>query len=243
MGDDFCPDGTPGVTKLYSLTTHTWKEVSWESKELRVCGQPSDTNYCDFAPTALGKQWIEFSLSYTGTGCGCIQAEYFENIYSGQWRKTATTFSQTHASLRGINAHTMLDLDSPSLVRAVCRPITLPHNGQLLIRPPQLAVSPVVFYGPFAFVGRVAYPFHFYLQRCGSHQRLKIAEPGSANSKIILTGPSQGTVMASRRRFTFQLPAQLHGTSTEVSGAHIFASDNLNQVLWAAELPRAMQGR
>jgi hypothetical protein len=139
----------------------------------------------------------------------------------------------------------MLDLGSPTLVRSVCRPISLPHNGSLfLTADPTTAISPVSFYGSFALIGNPYSLGPFYVQRCGSRKQLKITASYNGNSKIIIFSQSRGLELADGRTITFRLPTHLPQADRPfapiVVGTHMFLA-GLGDV-WEAALPPTLRG-
>jgi hypothetical protein len=236
---------------LRSLIGNAEKDVSYASEATQVCGAPG-LDLCNFGLAAVGADWLEYSVSL-GTPGGGQEAEYFQNIDTGAWRRTLPRGHQTRSNpprLQGLSARTMLDLDSPSLVRSVCPPISLPDNGSLILSPLSLptAISPVSFYGSFALTGDPYSSGPFYLQRCGSRKRLKITEPGTGNSKIILSGTQNRAIeMTNGRTITFRLPPHLPPPLLGpyyvpiVGDTHMFVVGNYDEV-WEAALPPTMRG-
>lgn len=247
------------TVELYSLTNHSTQTIDFEARSGQVCG--TDDPFCNFGPTAVGADWLEYAVSSSAPMCGgCVQAEEFQNIDTGAWRSTlprGTQSARNPPRLAGINARTMVNLDSPSLVTPVCSPLRLPNNGELLLDafPTELsftASSPVAFFGRYAVLGNPRSAGPFYLERCGSERKLKIADPGSGNSKLILFGGgNRGLELASNRRFMFHPPpgiSALGGLNEALVGdSHIFVSAGPHRFgqgieVWEAKLPKALQG-
>jgi hypothetical protein len=168
-----------GGFELYNLYTGEWRAVVPDPRITSFdCGMPE---YCGVGVAGFGAHWIEWQT----VPCRYCRATYlFQNIDSGQVR-----------SLPGWRSGGRIipDLDSQSLARTLCPPLTAP--------PPGGALS---FYGSFAIVGDV-------LERCGSRLKLAIGNhnyPGvEANSRAVVWGPGpnsrrlDGLFLPSLRRF------------------------------------------
>jgi hypothetical protein len=168
-----------GGFELYNLYTGEWRAVVPDPTITSFdCGMPS---YCGVTVAGFGADWIEWQT----VPCRYCTATYqFQNIDTGQVQ-----------SLPGWRSGGRIipDLDSQSLARTLCPPLTAP--------PPGVALS---FYGSFAIVGDV-------LERCGSRLKLAVGNrnyPGvSANSRAVVwsQGPNSrrldGLFLPSLRRF------------------------------------------
>lgn len=168
-----------GGFELYNLYTGEWRAVVPDPNITSFdCGMPP---YCGVTVAGFGAHWIEWQT----VPCRYCTATYqFQNIDTGQVQ-----------SLPGWRSGGRIvpDLDSQSLARTLCPPLTAP--------PPGGALS---FYGSFAIVGDV-------LERCGSRRKLAVGNhnyPGvSANSRAVVwsQGPNSrgldGLFLPSLRRF------------------------------------------
>lgn len=175
--------GGPDV-ELYSLTKRTWTVLDWSNVEKRFC--QSNGGECMVEPVGVGTRWIEFALTFTGPESSTTWG--FENLRTKAWRHTSAWVDRGDgpgATMPGLNARTMVDLNSPSLLVPVCSPIRLPHNGDVRGR------SPILIYGHFALLG---FPFSAerfnYLERCGEQQRRPLssadAAGASGNARVLM---------------------------------------------------------
>jgi hypothetical protein len=146
--------GTPWVMffcgnddELYNVVTRTWRPLGY-------CAGCAG----DVVREALGARWLEIDLQLPGScgdghfSCGPVRPIFF-NLQTRKlrhsWQKSRTT---------------VLDLDSPTLVRHLCTPLRTPANGSLTMD------------GQFAVVTAGS---GSYLQRCGSHRQTPLL-PGAA---------------------------------------------------------------
>jgi hypothetical protein len=146
--------------------------------------------YCGVTISGFGAHWIEWQT----VPCRyCTPTYQFQNIDTGR--------VQTLPAWRP-GGRTIPDLDSRSLARPLCPPLTVPRGvAQPFGRPPPGALA---FYGSFAVAGNV-------LERCGSRLKLSIGKhnyPGiRANARAVVWAQSpnshglSGLFLPSLRRF------------------------------------------
>jgi hypothetical protein len=164
-----------GGFELYNLYTGEWRAVVPDPTISSFdCGMPP---YCGVTIAGFGAHWIEWQT----IPCRyCTPTYQFQNIDTGQvqslpdWRP---------------GGRTIPDLDSPSLARPLCPPLTVPAGVAPLSGGPPPGV--LTFYGSFAIVGNV-------LERCGSRLKLAIGNHNypavHANSRAVVwaQGPKSG---------------------------------------------------
>jgi hypothetical protein len=218
---------------LYSLALGRWQVLGYS--QAQFCG---DDPECAVVPGDRGTDWQEYSL-YGGRP-GQYGGEGFQNLSTGAWKVT-DPFAET---MPGINATTMIDLDSPTLVVSVCTPIRLPNNGELFNG-----------HSPIHMLGRYALVFHQnvhaprpYVQRCGDSHKRWLA-PGmtaglAASSRLLVWAASRrrigGMFLRSERTFTARFPLSLDAVDRavlEVTPQAVFMQRESGRPIWEAALP------
>lgn len=217
-----CVQGNP--FRLYNVASHRWRALD--------CGVACE-NIGLAAPEAFGRDWMEVNeeayCDPRATPCPSTTA--FVSLPDGH----VGTF---HPAARHI-----LDLNSPTLSRKVCAPLSMPPSG-----------------GSLEFIGRFAVETtakgDMYLEKCGSHlhRLLNAALPNSgnfvtANSHAVVTcsapgygsrnPPSKysGVFLPSLKRFAFDLPAGLRACGATVDNNALYVGDSSETYVWAAPLP------
>jgi hypothetical protein len=179
----------------------------------------------------IGKDW----LWTDGLPCNPVCHPQFQNLSTGELR----TWSPSATDLP--------DLNSPSLVRAVCAPLTVPPSwdGE--------APPPLTFYGPFAYV---EYGGGAFVQRCGSHIRHPPPPPLGfviANRSMVLDyaleSPAgsrfKGFLLPTFRRVSFTLPARSgfqELIDARLSSGRLYVQ-TLSHDVYAATLPTSWPHR
>jgi hypothetical protein len=179
-----------GGFELYNLYTGEWRAVVPDPPQ-DVCDQP---DYCGVTVARFGAHWIEWQQ----VPCRYCSATYlFQNIDTGQVRR-----------LPGWRpgGRVIPDLDSRSLARKLCPPLTVPAGV-----PPPLGGPPpgaLSLYGSFAIASPGA--GGDVLERCGSRLKLAVGRhdrPLGASSHAIVWANSptsrrlHGLFLPSLRRF------------------------------------------
>ncbi len=209
--------------KVYNVVTHVWKRVGCLESP---CAGPTGTV---LQRESIGARWLERDEQWPGpcgsdyhTTCGPI-VPVFVNLRTGTVRHGSPPQSST----------TILDLSSPTLVRHLCAPLSVPAQTQV------------------AMHGRVAIfsgPTGTYVQSCGSLKRARIpAFYSIANQHALVwavpeliqkwRGRIGGLLLPSLRPFTSKIP------STVISGAYwILGSKDMYTLdprgtFWAAPFP------
>ena len=212
------------------------------------CGGPNDDllydlrngGYVPIAPCAcgfsgdgaflIGKDWLWTDVS----PCTPVCSPQFQNLITGEVR----TWSPSATELP--------DLNSPSLARAVCPPLTFPPSwdGQLF--------PPLTFYGPFALGVDGGGAF---VQRCGSHiqHRVPPGFPVIASRSMVLTytlPPAArplftGFLLPTFRPVSFTLPARSgfqELSDAKLSSGRLYVR-TLGRDVYAATLPTSWPPR
>jgi hypothetical protein len=165
-----CSTG-PTAFALYNVVNRRWR---------RITGGSDSSAFEDAAAFEIGAAWIK--LTYAGgQDCGddihfgCGESYRFYNIRSRRLRSSPPMTSST-----------VFDLDSPRLVRHLCKPVQAPATDQF-----DQPMGALALYGQFAiefapfdvgFLNNTAPEFmaplgrrgEWTLQRCGSSLRLSI---------------------------------------------------------------------
>lgn len=228
--------GPPWILFEHEFTFELYNITTRESHALD-CGNgcPPDGTFA----MAIGARWLEFTWQKPGScgdgihyscGTGPIMHSFY-NLVTGKFRQDATTTSRTH-----------LDLDSPTLVRAVCPPLRAPAKGA------------IDFYGPFAVTTQASQSF---LERCGSRSRIPIGERSQSiaggglvanhaavlwkvtDARGVFVGRLAGILLPSLRRVSINLPAKVqgHGDPTVLlDRSRLYVAANTG-ILWSATLP------
>jgi hypothetical protein len=210
--------------RLYNIRTHKWGRVA--------CTGSCQRNYNYVGIARVGAKWLALSVA-PHQPCGdrehndCGNYSYlFYNIATGRQKVPRTSTS------------TIIDLDSPTMTRRLCRPLQVPAGFPAF--PP-----PLTFYGAFA-LAQAQHGVH--VDRCGSHIHVPVI-PGFLVSNAQAVGdcsphqPDQidGIFMPSLRRFTARLASPL-SCDTLAPGdlalgpRHLYLAGP-NGSLWAAAFP------
>jgi hypothetical protein len=217
-----CVQGSP--FRIYNVESHHWRALP--------CGQACE-NTGVAAPEAFGSDWMEVNEeAYCDPRTGpCTPSTAFVNLATGG----IGTFRP--------GPRRLLDLDSPTLTREVCAPLTLPPSGASL-----------EFIGAFAV--ETTANGDVYLEKCGSrlHRLLNAARPDSgtfvtANTHAVVTcsdpgyggGPRptrySGVFLPSLKRFTFDLPAGLRACGATLDNDALYDWDASESHVWTARFP------
>jgi hypothetical protein len=231
------PNSDTPYLALYNVTDRTWR--------LLPALSPSST-----AEIVVGSEWIE-AADPGNQDCGdhihfyCGQAIRFLNIRSGQWRAQP-----------GLTSTTRIDLDSPRLVRSLCRPLRAPSNRLLAV----YRGFALVFSARSGFINSTTAGTlrGWNAQQCGSGRWVRGTPPHArrlrefwgaltANNHAVLgavlldgmwTGEIGGRFLPSRHSFTGRIP----GFSGQFLGSVVLDSSRLyvadgNSTVWAARFP------
>ena len=196
------------TTELYALPNGGWQAVH---VRLGV----------GWEPVAIGTQWIEMRES-CDEPTHCTNSYTFQNLQTGQTRSDPT------------NATTVVDLNSPTLTRKVCKPLRVPlvagNEGSVTY-----AALPgsLTFYGKFAISSSGVNGAHGFLERCGSRLHQQIGSPNipagsllgpafAANSRLVVWQSARhqvsGLFLPSLRRFAIPLPSGINTQSSDGTG-------------------------
>jgi hypothetical protein len=193
--------GLTPTLKLYVFATRTWRTITLAPSVRAASGGcalsgPANCGAID----GVGNDWIEFDE----TGYHGNQQRLFENIATGEVRADPTTRSR------------IADLNSPSLTRTLCRPLSTPYAA--------IYDGMSDFYGSVQLYGTFAIAYKFsggeqaaYLERCGSklHRLLERASytelpPMSVNAHAVIWQSGAATLtglfLPRMKRFTIKLP-------------------------------------
>lgn len=205
--------------RLYNFQTHKWRRLACDA----VC---QGYTYSQ-SIRAIGAKWLVVQVPPhdpcgDGVHNSCGPTTYsFYNINTGRPRSPRT------------GAGEVVDLNSPSLMRRVCRPLQVP-SGQNSAFPP-----PLTFFGSFA---EVKDPSGIYLEKCGSSLQLPVVTTPYAgvllgNIGVVgfchFGGDLSGYFLPSLRRFEAAVPADT-GCPTVLGIRHVFASGPQSTLLAAA---------
>ncbi len=167
----------------------------------------------------------------------CVTTEQFQNLRTRELRGAPST-----------GPTTMIDLDSPTLVSNICRPLRqlIDENLVFSYSPPGLGGT----FGGFALDETAQWT---YLERCGSRMRRRLpALPGvrplmpwlptTGNAHALLWQQSRqlsGMFLPSGRQFTIPLPAALRGLGTTfVLSLRTLWALTPRGALWTTAAPR-----
>lgn len=221
--------------KVYSIQTGNWTTVNYAAESSAWCGP---LNSCLLYPSQAGANW----LAYIGNDeceahCYPLPPPPFQNVYTSQLASPHT------------NASTLVDLDSPSLTRRICRPLNYPSS--LLAAAYGDVSYDSVFYGRFGvFRGPHATT---YLQRCGSKSHMRLPEtPEAGNSTSLLWQNYQdaprngyprslaGVFLPSEKPFQIPVPISFRkiGLELTVLSQHTLYVETNHGDVWAAPAPR-----
>jgi hypothetical protein len=216
----FCGDGD----KLYNIDTREWVRLRCTT---RCIGNNQ------LVGESVGARWVEFRLvGYGDCGdhihfeCGPASVRFF-NITTHQIRRNGPK-----------SGGTILDLDSPTLARSVCKPLRAPADGTLTVL------------GTFAVETGASGSF---LEQCGSSRKMPIGVGAEslaghgilANLHAVAwvlpaTGGSEqlsGLLLPSLRTFTLVLPANITGLgAATLDSSRLYVADADGNV-WAAAFP------
>jgi hypothetical protein len=199
----------PVTADLYSLAGGTSQTVDFNVKYCSLSAAQ-----CSFGP--VGAEWLQ-----TAETCYHCPTQYqFVNLHTEKLRGPPITDTKT-----------ILDLNSPTLTRRLCTPVTVPNVGT------------VTFFGSFAVVGDPYSPHPGYLKRCGSRLHLRLTT-GSVLGNLhellwyTLTGQLDGITLPGLKPFVVDLPRvfPLGMTGFELSSRTLYAYENNGQ-LWTAPAP------
>jgi hypothetical protein len=208
--------------QLYNIQTRKWRRFACDA----TCQQV----YYEVDVRAVGARWLALSVAphqSCGDGehytCGPTTYIYY-NIATGKPRS---------ASMGG---STIIDLNSPTLTRQICRPLQLP------------AGSALTFYGSFAVAPEQN---GIYVERCGSHLHMPLVvgsyagtHLGNTEAVSFCSFSSQqqlGMFLPSLRRFTFTLPSGLGCPLVALGTRRVYTIDTQRR-LWAAGFPSKPPG-
>jgi hypothetical protein len=235
---------------LYNVTDRRWRTIG--------SSPTSRAAFRDAAgyPFQVGAKWIK--LTYTGgQDCGdhihfgCGVAYRFYNIGSRTFRSSPT-----------MPGGSVIDLDSQSLVRPLCKPLQAPAAGQ------QGPMGTLVLYGNVALefapydplflnnAAREGSQGHWTLQRCGSTSSLSVNPPNgnqvfgalTANDHAVLwsvidsrgtwKGKIAGRFLPILHPFGASLPTELAGDKggPVLDSSHIYVVTRRGG-LWRAPFP------
>jgi hypothetical protein len=179
--------GPPWILFFHNLRFQIYNIDTGKSRPLDCTGacMPSST-----IGYALGALWLELFVQQQGScgdgvhyDCGPVTQSFY-NLVTHKFRSRQTTTSRT-----------ILDLDSPSLLRRVCSPLRVPATGTLSI------------FGTFAVETQ---PSGSLLERCGSHLQIPI---GVGNE-----GVGGGGMLASGDAVLWNLPTPSGSLSGQLTG-------------------------
>ena len=219
---------------LYNIPAKTWRPLTPSFARLRAnahcaSGDPS----CAVKPLALGARWIEFLAGCGGPHCKPQTLEV-QDLMTG-----AVKVIPSHWLQRGSN---IIDLDSPSFGRAVCRPVKLPPSRLSHSVLPATATrvgSFVISTGLVNRPGTLNGPI--YLQQCRSKRRIQIDPQDlglAANGHAVLwpNDPAgkrmTGWLLPRLTRITFNAP----GGVPILSDHHLYIQEESTHV-WSAPVP------
>ena len=220
-----------GTYELYNLRTRRLHAFPCRS----VCQR--DYYYASLA--AIGTRWLELEVEpHQSCGDGvhnsCGPTTYdFLNVVTGKSRSPR------------VNATTIIDLDSRSLTRQICRPLQ----------------TPLTFFGSFAVAQDQA--GSSYLERCGTrlHTPIVLGEPQAVGSLVgtmsaVMLFPSCaappcamsgapvgfGVFLPSLHRFTFALSSRMGFLGSSLAAGYLgprrlYVLDTQGARLWAAAFP------
>lgn len=219
-----------GELELYTVPGGPWRTIPVNPRVERQCmGTAQQGGECEVA--GVGTDWVESAISLHGEDG---TTDYFQNL------KTGRVESRTPAN-SFINPNPAVNLNSPSLTRTVCRPLSPPKDGDLLM------------------AGRYAVSQHhnlWYLQRCGQHTRTllgrKLIQVAAGAKLVAWINPFRGApridgvLLPSLRRFTTALPAGFQpdaslapiGVAVTIRHIYVYGIQGAQPELLAAPLPR-----
>jgi hypothetical protein len=170
------------------------------------CG--TDTS-CHLDPIGVGTNWVKLLQNCAKCGFSYV----LQNIGTATEARDPT------------GRTTVADLNSPTLVRKVCSPLSVPHADVGVEDPDLSGWGSLTFYGPFALAAGYQ---GIYLERCGSRMRAKLLQgppmlyaypylcqrpvcPPAANSDAVVWQSGyrrlSGVLLPSLRRFVVPVPA------------------------------------
>jgi hypothetical protein len=236
---------------LYSIPNQSWQLLPTPSGACVGAGIPPN---CGDSPSLVGRFWVEWVRSvHTGPCCTNL-SRYYQSISTGQVRSDPT------------NAKTIPDLDSPSLARSVCAPLSVPGSAG--------DFGTLTFDGRFVIASGPANqlvtmlpqpPNHSYIERCGTKLHKPIGDGAIANAHAVVWVASNrqlaGLFLPSLGHFVIPLPPALSKAppgyvltgpvlfalssrtlyATQVLGGATGASDTVR--LWTAPTPAATGGK
>ena len=218
-----CGYGPSTSYLLYSIPNHkVWRQIP-------ATGSGSTATY----PVAIGRDWIQYQTPETG--------EYvFQNIAAERMRTLAVWRP---------GGRVIPDLDSPSLVQELCRPLQVPYaywtNGKVdpgIVTP---VADAAVLVG--TRVSRPGYAPYIVsnVQRCGSRVKHQSLATYSANSNAILAGGDYnrslgGWALPRLKAITIPVPTYYEGFyapyQLALSSRNAYLVDSAYQV-WVARFP------
>lgn len=177
--------------ELYGLATGQWQSVTFNRS---AATSSLDTS---LSPDVVGTYWL--GLSVGCYHCAAAGAEVYQNIATGQvWGG------------EGTGPHAQADPNLASLIRPVCRPLTVPVLSPGSFDTPEVtwgSITPVAG-GLFVRSGERGSE----LVRCGSHRRMWLCKCEPTISRTLLLWQwgrreLRGVTLPSRRRVRVPLPA------------------------------------
>lgn len=215
-----------GAIELYSIPNGPWKALA---TPMDCQGQNLAAGISGCVPDAVGADWIE--LQYYCYHCQTVYT--YENTTTGAERSLTP------------RRRSVLDLDSETLSRPVCQPLSVPTNESL------------TFDGSYVVAARHQAGAVLYSQpvlgRCRTRVRQKLGRAVfdlTGTPGLILWQASQartaanlgGVFLPSRQPFTIRLPPALaEGAvdSLSVTPRHIYIFGGAGEPhLWSADLPK-----
>jgi hypothetical protein len=168
---------------------------------------------------AVGVRWLEVQVE-PHQSCG-------DGVHYSCGPTTYIYYNTRTGSPRfpSVRPSTIIDLNSPTLTRHICRPLVGPS---------------LTLFGSFAVAEERG---GVYVERCGSHLNLPLALAPYAGTLVgntqavafcgVLSQHEAGMFLPSLRRFTFTLPSGLAGQCPVLGARHIYI-DDAQERLWAA---------
>ncbi len=224
-----CATGSSPAPELYSLTRRSWQTVHLAPSLQRFCQATDGMPFCTL--TGVGADWIEVKESCYH----CRDFHDFQNIQTGQLASATTPRDLGQRS--GPGGTTIPDLDSPTLIRRLCRPLRVPTSWDNAYD--QSVSGMLMFHGSFAVasgVRRGSDNQFAFIERCGSRLHVPIPDDAtviaSSHAVIWQAGGVNGVLLPSLRRLRIILP----GVVTRASGVVAALSQRTLYVLGRGQL-------
>lgn len=191
-----CANTGAGGLPLYQLATGDWRTVNLFCNS----GQPAYIYTC--RPTGLGANWIAVTYGPTCYEHYCPGTGAAQSIWTAQ----STGLPPTPPG-----GGQVIDLNSPTLVRTVCRPLRVPASTEPYES--QQGPGSLTFYGPFAVTsGNLPDGIPYaYLARCRSRLHVPLP-PGRI--------PIDGTATSSYGRSCIGVWAEECSRAFDPCGSH-----------------------